>query len=128
MHPITSSNNPTFIDVYEDENCIHLGSGANSNTIETIILRYWGYPIDDEGNPKIPEEYIPAIMFYVKYMDAVSKGRPISTVALLQNEWRTQKMKQKGNNKMPDTIEAREIIDDWLSLISKSRETKYSIY
>lgn len=122
IHPITRLNNPKFIDVYESEDCIHLDSTGDK--IKQINLRYWAYPVDAEGNPKIPDMHLPAIMAYVRFMYNMREDKSYS-----QDEfrWKVQATKARGKNVMPDVALGREIVDNWMTLIPKGTHTKFEI-
>ena len=123
IHPITTLNNPSFIDVYESEDCIHLDS--NGTSIEKVILRYYSYPVDENGDPKIPDFHLNAIMAYVRFMHNMRNDLPYDRDEL---RWKIQASKARGKNKMPNMAEGREIIDNWLTLLPLGTTTKYNSY
>ena len=112
--------------MYEDENCIHLDS--NGDDIETVWVRYWSYPVDDEGHPKIPEHYTDAIMNYVLWRQSQVKGDPLNRIQQFKHDWVVEKTKQKGLDAMPNVPEARELVDNWMSLIPRMSDVKFNLH
>jgi hypothetical protein len=115
-----------MVDIYEDDLCFHLGSTGTD--IDSVGLRYWSHPVDENGVIKIPEEHLYAIMIFVKYMNAERQGSSRLEISSLNREWKIQAAKIRGADKMPNQIEAREIITSWMSLIPKGVSTKYDTY
>jgi hypothetical protein len=126
IHETSTSNNPSLVDVYEDRFNIFLGSNATS--VDKIILKYWSYPVDEDGNPLIPEEHMYAIMRFVSYMYAEKESLPESKISRLSVEWKLQASKARAKNKMPDIPEARSIMKSWISLLPDMSKLESNIY
>ena len=126
IHDISSFNNPELVGVYEDEFCLHVDN--NNSSVDRCSIIYWAYPVDEDGNPLIPEEHIYAIMRFVKYMMSVREGNNMSEQSLLEREWKLQASKVRGQNSMPNIPEARDILQRWMTLIPRGIDTRYNLY
>lgn len=126
IHPKTPVNNPSSIEVYEDENCIHINSEASF--IDKCVLSYWAYPTDDNGDPLIPDHYLYPIMRFCALMKAERDGEAMNKLFYLSQEWKIQAAKARGKNKMPDIPEARDILKNWTSMIPKMRDLDFNTY
>lgn len=116
---------PERIELSEDNDYYYLtsyNSTYHNNDIEPetlveyALLRYYSLPLDDDGNVLIPESHMQALMYYIKYMDAISRSLP--TVEVDRQRWLMERAKAYSFDKMPDQIRARQIAKEWMSLIS----------
>lgn len=130
IHPITSVNNPSKLEIYEDEHCFHISnvSPFSGLDIDCVHIRYSGMPIDEEGNLMIPESHLQAIMRYIKYMDGERNNYPESKMERLQRQWHIQAQKARGADQMPNSLEARSILSKWMTHIPQSNDLKYNSY
>jgi hypothetical protein len=103
------------IDIYENDNYFVLGS--NGSIITHVKIDYYGMPLDADGNPKIPEHHMLPLMFFVKFMDALVRGENQSEISEAERRWKMEAAKCRGKNKMPSQPQAREIMEQWMTMI-----------
>jgi hypothetical protein len=106
-----------LVDVSEDDFYIHMGS--NGNTVDKAVVRYFKFPIDEEGMPKIPEDQVFALMLFIRYMWAMRDNDNRSEIEQNYNMWLRERDRAKSRNKMPSMLEGKQIAKNWMSLIDK---------
>jgi len=125
IHPSTGMDelhNKT-IDVYEDAHFFNLGS--RGDIAHSARLRYYAYPIDDEGELLVPEDHLQAIMWYIRWMWEWRKSENPRMMQLAEREWSFQHDKARSKNKMPDMLRGKEIAKNYSSMIDKLMPYKY---
>lgn len=115
-----NSRDENHLYVYEDDHCIHIDD-CNSN-IDCITLKYYSVPVDEDGNPKINEEHLEAIMHFIRYMRSLASNNNQSEIEINRRRWLSLKDYVKGNNKMPSPLRSKHILNKWMSLIPDFRE------
>lgn len=126
IHPTTTVNNPSSLEVYEDPYFLHISS--NADCIDKANISYWAYPTDENGDPLIPDHYLYPIMRFCSLMKAERDGEAIGKIQLLMQEWKIQASKARGKNSMPDIPEARDIMKSWMSMIPQMKDLDYNTY
>jgi len=116
---------PQRIEVGEDNHYYYLTSyksdyegsyGDPETYVDYAVLRYYSLPLTDDDDILIPDSHLQAIMFYIKYMDAISRNLP--TVEIDRNRWLMERAKAYSSDKMPDVVRGRQIAKEWMTLIS----------
>lgn len=105
------------VDVYEDDNFFYLGS--NGDIITHVKIDYYGLPLDDDGNPKIPEHHLMPLMMYVKFMDNLRNSQSQSQIIESERMWKQEAARCRGRNKMPSQPQAKAIMKEWMSMIAQ---------
>lgn len=126
IHPeqnrITDSERD-YIKVSEDSNCFYLSS--NASNITCARLKYYGLPLDEDGELKVPEHHLQAIMMYIKYMWATANESRNYNVDPHYQRWLIESSRAKSKNKMPSMLEGQQIASEWMSLIDVFRKRDY---
>ncbi len=106
------------VQISETPNFFHMEStGAD---VTCFTLKYYGLPIDDDGNPKIPERCNFAIMMFIKWMWSVRNSESIGIREQNRRDWMMEARKQRAKNKMPSMLEGKQIVKSWMSMIDKA--------
>lgn len=126
LHPITDINTPRKIDIYEDDHCFHLGSTGSE--IDCVRVKYESLPIDENGNLMIPASHLEAVSAFIKYMHSDRIGAPESKILRYERSWKIQSTKARGDDKMPSSLEGRQILDKWMSLIPRNIDLNFNTY
>lgn len=86
------------IDVSNDRNNIILGT--NGGVVGKILIRYFKYPLDENGQPLIREDDVIACAHFVKYMKALRDDENQSKIAQYDSLWKLHADKAKAAKKM----------------------------
>jgi|SRR5690606_4652185 len=110
------------VDVSSDAYNIYLGS--NSENVASIAIRYFGYPLDQNGLPMIKDEDIMACVYYIRYMQALRDDDNRSKIEQDQVNWFREADRARARKKMasmtPD--KARSILSNMMSLLPNFRQ------
>lgn len=108
----------------EDDDFYHLSS--NATCITAAEIKYYSLPVDENGDPKVPERDLLTVMSFIEFM-YIKRKRIMSPnlvsggdLTLFRDLWQRELMKAKGRNKMPSIHQAREIARGWMSMINKA--------
>lgn len=107
----------SIIDLSEDDYYIHLGS--NASEVAYAKIRYFKFPVDEDGLPKIPEDQVFAITMFIRYMWSMRKNDNRSEIDQNRYTWLSEKAAAKARSKMPSMLEGKQIAKTWMSMISK---------
>lgn len=112
------------VDISNDRYNIHLGT--NGQNVGTIIIRYFAYPLDENGLPLIREEDAMACVHFIRYMDALRRDDNRSKIQQDEIAWFREADRARARKKMaslsPD--KARSIMKSLNSLIPNFRFTQ----
>jgi hypothetical protein len=92
-----------------------------------LVIQYWGYPIDNEGNPLIPEYYGRAATAYIEFMHTKrlrSRNRqevPMSEVDYLERRWLRLKLDAVSQRNQPSKPEIEAAILQWSTMLPNQR-------
>lgn len=86
------------VDVSLDTYSFHLGT--NGENVATILVRYYGYPIDEKGLPLIRQEEVLALVFFCRFMWAFRQNESRSEIEQNRQMWAKQADKVKAGKKM----------------------------
>lgn len=106
------------VEISEDDYYFNLST--NSNNVAYAILRYYKLPIGDDGLPMIPEVYREAIIQFIRWRWQIRQNENQSAIAQARQDWLIERGTAKGNAKMPSMLEAKTIMNDWVSMIGKN--------
>jgi len=71
--------------------------------------RYYAYPVDDDGMPRIYEECTLAIMMYIRYMWTLRERRSLGEIQEARQTWLSERASAESEIKTPSMLEGREI-------------------
>jgi len=99
----------TTVDVSEDRFNIILGTNATS--VAKVKLRYYAYPVDNDGMPQIREDEKQACVYYIRFCKAMKDDDNQSKIQLAESMWlracdiaRAAKKSSSLNNDKAKTI------------------------
>ena len=121
LQTLSNSTNPitNVIDLSEDPYYLHVGTTQDQlgSIVSYAKIKYLQLPIDEDGNPKIPENHVFAIaMFIVWRWTAKDKSNwHVSTQA--KQDWIEQRNIAKSLNRLPSQLEGTEIARKWMTMI-----------
>lgn len=107
------------VDLSEDRDYFHLGSEAR-NLVTYAKLRYYQFPIDDQGNPLVPEEHELAVAFFIAYLFGVRMKEAATQQQLAKARWDEARQNAVGDANMPHMISGTQIAKDWNSMIQRN--------
>jgi hypothetical protein len=105
------------VDISNDSHNLILGT--NGSNVSKILLRYFKYPLDANGNPMIREEEVKGCAYNIKLMQAMRDNENRSEIAqylqMYQMEADRIKASKKMNSMSPE--KAKTVLNDMLRLI-----------
>lgn len=115
--PIHSGNRYKWgkIDVHETPFDFRLGS--NGSMISRAKIKFYAYPVDDNGDLMFPEHHLEALMFYIKWMYDMREG-DIQSARDSNMNFEISASKARSRNKS-DRLLSKEVSKKWMSMIDK---------
>ena len=102
-----------LITVSEDDEFFHLSS--NSTNVSYAKLRYFKFPVDQDGYPLFPEYAALPIGIFIKYMFALrNDDRNWPT---FEASWKAARAEVRSINKMPSGLQYKQFAKEWMSMI-----------
>lgn len=98
-------------------------SAVTDNAYDRMILEYWGLPVDDAGEPLIPEYYQRAVTAYIEYMylkRARNRNRqeiPMSEVQIADAKWKELKLDAVVQRNQPSKPEIDAALAMWQTML-----------
>lgn len=114
----------SVIDLSEDSYYLHLGSTQDQagSLVSYAKIKYLQLPIDENGQPKIPEGQVFAIaMFIVWRWISKSQNRSGIDIQQAKQDWIEQRNMAKSLNRLPSQLEGTEIARKWLTMLPNFR-------
>jgi hypothetical protein len=113
----TNINNSVPVDVSSDAYKLILGT--NGDIVDRILIRYFKYPIDQNGNPLVREEDVFACAMFIKFMQAIRDNSNRSEIQQYDLLWKQAADKAKADKRMKSVTPeiATTIMKDWMRLI-----------
>ena len=105
------------IELSEDDYSFNLGS--NANNVAYAIVRFFEFPVDEDGLPKIPEKSRLAIMMFIRYMWTLRKNENRFDRDRAEVSWLNARNRARARGKMPSMLEYEAIAKSWMSMINK---------
>lgn len=99
----TTGNSPLLnqlvpVDVSNDQYNIHLGTnGAN---VATILIRYFAYPLDQNGQPLVDDRDVEACLLYIQYKQSQRDKDGQGVVEANRNAWMREADRARARKKM----------------------------
>ena len=109
------------IQVSEDDTYFNVEEFADESPTEAyLVVRYYGYPVDANGAPKIPETHTLAIMMYIRWMWSMRERSSLGEQQVAREVWLREKAAAYGRMKTPSQLEGKEIARTINSMIQKT--------
>ncbi len=102
-----------LIKISEDDEYFNLSS--NSTNVAYAKLRYFRFPVDQDGFPLFPEYSADAIAMFIKYKLALlneSRDWPV-----FEASWKAARAEVRSINKMPSGMMFKQFAKEWMSMI-----------
>ena len=118
-------NSSVPVDVSNDDTNIVLGT--NGSSVATILLRYFKYPLDENGNPLIREEDVMACAYFIKFMQAMRDNSNRSEIEQYKQMWYMAADRAKARKKMASMTpeKAKTVLKDMLRLIPQYDQSQF---
>jgi len=118
----TTLNSLIPVDVSSDNYNIYLGT--NGSEVSTILIRYYGYPVDEVSNePLIHSEDRLCISYFILYMEALRANDNQSAIAMAEQRFYKEADRARARKKMssmtPDKMHALQ--QWWMSIVVPNR-------
>ena len=84
-----------------------------------LVARYYAYPVDDNGFPKIPETHTLALIMYIRWMYAMRDGKNLGAEQMARENWLREAAAARGRMNTPTQLEAKETARTINSMIQK---------
>ena len=109
------------VDVSNDAYAIHLGT--NGDNVYKILLRYFAYPIDENGLPLIREEDQMACVYFIRYMQALRQDDNRSKIQQDQQTYFMEADRARARKKMESMTpeKAKSVMRQMISLLPNYR-------
>lgn len=111
-----------------------VSSDVTADGFNRLVLRYWAYPIDADGDPLIPEYYIRAVTAYIEFMYTKRLRQrkrsevPMSEVASYENRWLNMKRDAVAQRNQPTKPEIEGALQQWLTMLPNQRRLNRKHY
>lgn len=120
-------NNPTGIGAYtvsRQGSQLIFGGNPFSNGFTHVTIRFYGMPVDKNGDPIIPEYYMRAIVGYIEHK-FIKRERarnreavPLQEVQLSYQNWISLKSDAMSKRNQPEKMEIRAAVESWRSMLA----------
>lgn len=112
------------VDIYQDDSFIHI-SDSNYDIV-TCRMKYYAFPLDDCGFPKIHEHHMFPVIMFIRWMMGI-RNNPASPFELstAERNWRESLDVAKSRNKAVSVLNAQEIARTWSSLMPNPNFNRY---
>jgi hypothetical protein len=94
----TTINDLVPVDVSNDATHIHLGT--NGSQVEHIVIRYFAYPLDQNGEPMVAQEDVMACAYFIRYMTALREDDNRSKIEQDKMDWFREADRSRARKKM----------------------------
>ena len=106
----------SIVEISEDAHFMYMSSTATSGHASYAKLRYFSFPVDDEGNPMFPEYTRLAIVLFIRWMWSMRTGEINSNQA--KEDWKEQRNIAKSKQRL-NQLEFKQIAKEFNSMIQK---------
>ena len=108
------------IKVTEDDTYFNVEEFADEQpTGVSIVVKYYGYPVDDDGLPKIPSTHTLAIMMYIRWMWSMRENKSLGEQQVAREVWLREAAAAYSRMKTPTPLELKEFSRTINSMIQK---------
>lgn len=123
--PVISQIDGQGVELSEDDYYFHLDSTELARSAATALIRYYKFPVDDDGLPMIPEKARLAIIMFIRYMYTLRKGGTRFEVSSALSTWEVQRNRARSRMRMPSQMEYDAIAKSWMSMINIANFDNY---
>lgn len=112
------------VDVSEDQIAFYLGT--NGDQVAYALVRYFVYPLDENGLPMIREDEKFAIMTYIQWAKASKKGDNQSEIAMKWQMWTRQHDMARARKKSGMSNDLHKTIArNWMRMIPDFNQSRF---
>jgi hypothetical protein len=92
-----------------------------------LVARYYAYPTDSNGYPKIPETHTLALMMYIRWMWSMRENKSLGEIQIAREVWLREMGAARGRMHTPTQLEFKETARTINSMIQKTvvRDRQY---
>lgn len=114
-----SSNLNDYVPVDVSSDAYNIVLGTNGSNVAKILIRYFKYPLDENGAPLIREEEQMGCALFVKYMMALREDENQSKISAAELRWKLEADRLKADKKTKSMSEekAKQVLNHMLRLI-----------
>lgn len=111
-----------------------LSSDVTADGFNRLVLRYWGYPVDGDDNPLIPEYYIRAVSTYIEFMyikrlrNRKRQEIPMSEVDYSERRWIRMKQDAVAQRNAATKPEMEAMIQQWMTMLPNQKRLNRKHY
>jgi len=108
------------IQVTEDDTYFNIEEFSDDAPANIYMkVRYYSYPVDLEGYPKIQETHTLAVMMYIRWMWVMREGKSLGAEQLAREVWLREAAAAYGRMKTPSRLVGKETAKGLNSMIQK---------
>ena len=111
------------VDVSEDTQAFYLGT--NATDVAYAMVRYYAYPLDNDGLPLIREDEKFAIMCYIKWAKSSKKNESQSEQESNWIMWAQQHDRARAMKKKTSQDEAKTVARKWMTMLPIFNSSPY---
>lgn len=108
------------IDLSEDVYYFHLGSSQGAQQVAYANLKYWKFPVDENGDLLVPDEDQMALVQFLRYMWYMRKDDK-QGISMSHPVWIRARNEARGAHKIPTQLQGTQIARSFSSMIQKMR-------
>lgn len=112
------------IDISEDQNNFVIGT-SGGDAVHHMMLRYYQYPIGDDGLPLIREDEVEALSMYVRYRWSQRQNTNQSEIRDNRLEWQRAADQCKAAKKVSNNEQRKTIAKIFNRMISNFNRSKF---
>ena len=84
-----------------------------------LVVKYYSYPVDDDGYPKVQDIHMEACIAYVRWQWAKRERVSLGEIQETRHTWLQEKASAYGRMKTPTEMEAKDSFRELNSMIQK---------
>ena len=108
------------IQVSEDDTYFNVEEFSDDAPTDVyLVARYYAYPVDADGMPKIPETHTLAIMMYIRWMWSMRERQSLGEQQVAREVWLREAAAAHGRMKTPTMLETKDFARVINSMIQK---------
>lgn len=124
----TTNNNTQYlylypVDVSEDQQAFYLGT--NATQVSYAMVRYYAYPLDENGLPMIRQDEKFAIMCYIRWAKSAKRNENQGEIAGNWMMWAAQHDRARAMKKKITVDKGKTISREWMRLLPSFNYSKF---
>lgn len=112
------------VDLSEDAYYFNISSNGTADQVSYAILKYWKFPVDDNGDLLVPVNDTMPLIIFLRYMFYMRKDDK-QGIGLTYPMWLQARREAKASHNTPSILEGSEIARTWNSMIQKQRYRQF---